>query len=91
MQIVGIPKLCNCTLLGITKENSLLNGTVIEHTHNDIVCPLEDCQSVTVNYTVSSIGPQLNYIFIADILDYFNNSKTKDQSYFSEYVITNLC
>ena len=49
------------------------------------MCSLEDCQSVKVNYTVSNIGPQLNYIFIADIQDYFNNSKTKNETYFCEY------
>ena len=61
------------------------NGT--EHTHKDITCSLYICQSLTVDYTVFNIGPQLNYIFIADILDYFNNSKTKNESCFSEYII----
>ena len=51
------------------------------------MCSLEGCQSVKVNYTVSNIGPQLNYIFIVDILDHFNKSKTKNESYFSEYII----
>ena len=85
IQIIGYPKLCNSTLLGTTKENSLLNGTKIEHTNIDIVCSLDDCQSVIINYSVSNIGPQLNYIFIVDLLDYFNNSKGKNQSYFSEF------
>ena len=87
IQIIGFPKLCNSTLLGITKENSLLNGTEIKHTNIDIICSLEDCQSVIINYTVSNIGPQLNYIFTANLLDYLNNSKRKNQSYFSEYNI----
>ena len=39
---------------------------------------------MTVNYTVSNIDPLMRYIFIVDIQDYFNNSKAKDESYFSE-------
>ena len=90
IQIVGHPRLCNSTLLGITKDNLLLNGTEIKHTHKDIMCfSSEHCQSVTVNYTVSNIDPLMNYIFIADILDHFNDSKTKNESYFSEYSILN--
>ena len=85
IQIIGYPKLCNSTLLGITKENSLLNETEIKHTNVDIICSLEDCQSVIINFTVSNISSQLNYIFIANLLDYLNNSKKKNQSYFSEY------
>ena len=54
------------------------------------MCSLEGCQFVKVNYTVSNIGPQLNYIFIADILDYFNNTKTKNETYFSEYNIFDI-
>ena len=61
-----------------------MNGTDTEHSSKCIVCSLQDRQSVTVNYTVSNISPQLNHILIADILDYFNNSKTKNESYFSE-------
>ena len=63
----------------------LINRT--EFTHNDVMISPEDCQLVTVNYSISNISPQLNYIFIADILDYFNNSITKNESYFSEYNI----
>ena len=53
------------------------------------MCLSEDCQSVTVNYSTSNIDPQLNYIFIADILDQLNNSKAKNESYFSEYNVVN--
>ena len=64
-----------------------MNGTEIQHIWKDIVCSLKECQSVTINYTVINLGPQQNYIFIADILDQLNKSKTKNESFFSEYVI----
>ena len=50
-----------------------------------MVCSPENCQLVTVNYSVSNIGPQLKYVFTADILNQLNNSKAKNESYFSEY------
>ena len=87
IQITGYPRLCNSTLLGITRNISQQNGTEIEHVRKNIVSSSENRESVTTNYTVSNISPQLNYIFIADILDYFNNSKTKNESSFSEYSI----
>ena len=61
-----------------------MNGTDTEHSPKCIVCSLEDKQSMTISYTVLNIDPQLNYIFIADVLNYFNDSKTKNESYFSE-------
>ena len=42
---------------------------------------------MTINYTVLNIGPQLNYVFIADIIDHFNNSKIKNEIYFSECML----
>ena len=52
------------------------------------MCSSEDCQSVTVNYSsIFNIDPQLNYIFIADILNQLSNTKAKNESYFSEYNI----
>ena len=67
-----------------------MNGTEIKHARKDIMCfSSDDCQSVTVNYTISNIDPLMNYIFIADILDHFNESKTKNESSFSEYSILN--
>ena len=84
IQVEGYPRICNRTLMGITRHK-LFNGTKTEHSHKDIICCSGDCKSVTVHYNVSCTGPQLNYIFIADILDYFNNSKARDVSYFSEY------
>ena len=48
---------------------------------------MEDNNLVTINYSVLNVSPQLNYIFIADILDYFNNSKTMNESYFSECIV----
>ena len=83
IKVTSYPRLCNSTLLGTTREISQQNGTV--QSQKDIVCSLEDCLSISVNYTVSNIDPLMNYIFIADILDYFNNSKTKIESYFSEF------
>ena len=83
IQVEGYPRVCNSTLMGITRHE-LLNGTETEHSHKDIVCCSEDCKSVSVHYNVSSTGPQLNYIFIANILDYLNNSKASNVSYFSE-------
>ena len=62
-----------------------MNGTEKEHIRKDIICSSEDRESVTVNYTIENIGPQLNYIFIVDILDHFNKSKTKNKSSFSEF------
>ena len=85
VQVLGYPRLCNSTLLGITKEISQLNGT--KQTQKEITCSSKDCQSVTVNYTVSEIYPLMRYVFIADILDHFNNSKAKDESSFSKYNI----
>ena len=61
------------------------NGT--EHSHKDITCSSNNCQSVTVNYTISNISPLMRYTFTIDILDYFNNSKMKNVSNFSEYII----
>ena len=69
-----------------------MNGKEIKYTLKDVICSLKDCQSVTVNYTISNIGPpQLNYIFIADILDYLNSSKAKNESLFSECVAVYNC
>ena len=85
LKVTGYPRLCNITLLGITIEDTL-NGTKTEHNKKYIHFSLED-KSVTINYTVSNISPQLNYTFIADILDYFNMSKTKNESFFSEFLI----
>ena len=83
IQVTGYPRPCSSTLLGIIREISQLNG--IKHTQKDIMCSSESCQSVTINYNVFNIDPQLKYIFIVDILDYFNNSKTKNESCFSEF------
>ena len=69
----------------VITRHELFNGTEIEHSHKDIICCSEDCNSIIVHYNVSNIGPQLNYIFTADILDYLNNSKARNMSYFSEY------
>ena len=84
LKITGYPILCNITLLGITREDTL-NGTKTEHNKKYLHSSLED-KSVTVNYTVSNISPQLNYIFIADILDYFNMSITNNKSPFCEFI-----
>ena len=85
IQIIGYPKLCNSMLLGTT--NSLMNGIAIKHPLSDITISSEDCQSVTVNYTVSNIDSLMKYVFIADILDHFNNSKAKNVSFFSKYAV----
>ena len=85
VQVVGYPRLCNSTLQGSTKEISQLNRT--KQTQEDITCSSKDCQSVTVNYTASEIYPLMRFIFIADILDYFNNSKARNESSFSKYNI----
>ena len=68
--------------MGITREISLLNGTEIEHNHRNIWSPLPN---ISLYYTVSIIGLQLNCVFVAKILDYFKNSKVNNKSYFSEY------
>ena len=81
---MGSPKVCNSTLLGTTRDNSQPNTTEIKHTREYITCSSEDRQSVTVNYVIFNISPQQNYIFTANVLDYFNNSKTKNESSFSE-------
>ena len=70
--------------MGITREISLLNGTEIEHACKNVWSPLSN---INLNYNASNISPHLNCVFIADILDYFNNSKTKNESYFSKYNI----
>ena len=62
-----------------------MNGTEVEHTQN-YICSSEEKESVTVDYAASNIGPQLRCIFTADILDHFNHSKARDDSYFSEYI-----
>ena len=71
--------------MGITKETLKLNGTEKEHIRKDIVCSSEDTESVMVNYTVLNIDPQLNYIFIVNIVDHFNKSKTRNEFNFSEF------
>ena len=83
IQVEGYPRVCNSTLMGITRHR-LFNRTETEHSHKDIMCCSEDCKSVAVQYNISSTGCQLNYIFIADLLDYLNNSKARNMSYFSE-------
>ena len=83
---MGSPKVCNSTLLGTTRDNSQPNTTKVEHTRQNITCSLEDRQLVTVDYFIFNISPQQNYIFTANVLDYFNNSKTKNESYFSKYI-----
>ena len=85
LKITGYPRLCNITLLGTTREGTL-NETKTDHNKKYIHSSLE-YKSVTVNYTVSNISPQLNYIFIADILDYYDMSKTRNESFFSEFLI----
>ena len=82
---MGSPKICNSTLLGTTRDNSQPNTTEVEHTCEDITLSLEDRQSVTVDCVISNISLQQNYIFTANVLDYFNNSKTKNESSFSEF------
>ena len=83
IQVEGYPRVCNSTIMGITRHE-LFNQTETKHSHKDIICCSEDCKSMTVQYNVSSTCPQLNYIFIADILDYLSNSKARNVSYFSE-------
>ena len=83
IQVVGYPRLCDSIFLGITQVNSLLNRSKVYHIPK-YICSSEDRESVIINYTVSNLGPQLNYIFIADILNHFNYSKRKNVSYFSE-------
>ena len=65
-----------------------VNGTEVEHTRKNISYS-EDKESVTVDYAASNIDPQLECIFTADILDHFNHSKAKNESYFGEYNILN--
>ena len=70
--------------MGIIREISLLNGTEIKHAHKNVWSPLS---SMSLFYNASNIGPHLNCVFVAKMLDYFNNFKTKNESYFSEYDI----
>ena len=70
--------------MGITRVSLQLNRTDMEHSQINIIPSSEDSESVTINYTVLNIGPQLNYIFIGDLLGHLNKSKTKNSSYFSE-------
>ena len=84
---MGSPKVCNSTLLGTIRDNSQHNTTETEHTRKDITCSLEDRQSVPVEFVIFNISPQENYIFTANVLDHFNNSKTKNESSFSKYSI----
>ena len=73
--------------MGITREiSSLQNGTEIKHIHTSVWSP-DPLSNISLYYDASNIGPHLNCVFIADILDYFNNSKTKNESSFSEYSI----
>ena len=71
--------------MGITREiSSLQNGTEIKHNSKNIWSPFSN---INLNYNASNIGPHLNCVFIVNILDYFNSSKTKNESYFSKYNI----
>ena len=90
VQIIGFPNLCGSTLVGVTIEKQQQNRTEREHIRKNIDRFSKDNASVTVNYTVSNISPQLSYIFVADILDLLNNSKAKNESLFSECFLVNL-
>ena len=78
-QYITLPVSGNYTVTA----HDIVDGIII--TNSSVVYP--QLLEYIFNYTVSNISPQLNYIFIADILDYFNNSKTKNESSFSEYSI----
>ena len=82
-QIMGYPRLCNSTLLGITKESSL-NDSEREHGRVNIDCSHNI--SVNVNYTVFNLTPQLNWIFIGQVLNNVNVSKVKEKAFFSKLV-----
>ena len=70
--------------MGITREISLLREAEIKHNRKNVGSPLSN---INLNYNASNIAPHLNCVFTADILDYLNNSKTKDDSLFSKYSI----
>ena len=82
-QIIGYPLLCNSTLLGITKENTS-NGPEREHAHMNINCSHKIL--VTVNYTILHLAPQLNWIFIGQVLNNINVSKVNEKEIFSKLV-----
>ena len=82
-QIMGYPRLCNSTLLGITKESSS-NGSEREHALMNIDCSHKI--SVNVNYTVFNLTPQVNWIFIGQVLNNANVSKVKEKAIFSKLV-----
>ena len=77
--------------MSIAKKISLLNGSETEYTQKNIECFSQNCYSATVNYTVSNINPQLMYVFIADVLDHFNISKTKNELHFSVIFCDIIC
>ena len=63
----------------------LLNETKAEIVKD--VTSSQDEQLLFVNYTVSNIDPQTNYILIVYLLDHLNNTKARNMFYFSEWMI----
>ena len=75
-------------LLGTT----VLNGRKVDFVQKNIAS-LQGEQSVIVNFTVSNLDPELNYMLIADLLNRLNNSKKGNVFNFSEWMVaysTNL-
>ena len=84
-QVTGYPRLCNSTFIGTIRKKSDPSGTKVDYVQKNIASS-QDEQSVIVNYTVSNIDPQMNYIFIVDLLNHLNHSKTRNMLYFSEWI-----
>ena len=46
-----------------------------------------DKHNATLHYNITGLHPLTNYTFILYIIDYFNNTKDKEQIIFSEFIL----
>ena len=88
VQVVGYPRLCNSILRGITREKLQPNGTEVAHIPKDI--DFSNNRSVSINYTISQLTPQMDNIFIGHLLNSINELKSLENSSFSELAV-NRC
>ena len=85
IQVVGYPRLCNSKLLGITREKLQPNGIEVAHTPKDI--DFSNDRSVSINYIITRLTPQVDNIFIGHLLNNINELKSVENSNFSELVV----
>ena len=88
IQVVDYPRLCNSILQGITRERLQPNGTEVAYIPKNI--DFYNNRSVSINYTITYLTPQMDNIFIGHLLNSINVLKSVENSNFSELAI-NRC